>query len=182
MEPIEFKNIDTVMGKLVSTLGDIPINMIFNAVSVRGPQIFKILENGARIGPDREEIFAVFEITMDDGDEHNSVVVGDDITETLSTYNFDLKIYGNNAQYVAQKIISRIRTEENIAFAKEKGIFIYKISFPKAINEFINNTLWPRADLNIKIQVIHSFEQKSAQQVINEMPVLSIKKLTIKSF
>lgn len=176
---ITFEDIIKILGAEIITQAQIPANMFKNITGVRGSNLAKMLSPTESNSINLNEIFIIFELNEDE-DTSNNVTINesDDTVNLLTAYNFNLKIYGNKCHDTAQKIITRLKSRQ-IAFKLHgEGIWLTEITFPVNVNEFINNTLWPRCDLTIKIRVRHNislvssegeFSDENCQIIIDEI-------------
>lgn len=147
---------DNIIRKIKSTLAtqaELSQKLFFNATSIRGADIFN-----SNTGLESEplwtsNVFVVFEMLEDDNGKNVVLHEQDDSISSISSFKFNLKIYGDECHNVSQKILMRFKTEEVALDLRNSGIFIDSISFPTCINEFINNTLWARCDMSLNIQV-----------------------------
>lgn len=153
MIDITYEDIIRNLRTEISTQTGLNINRIINAVSSRGPDLLKLISNSEATSFNLADCFIVFELLESDSGEN--VVIHDkgDVLSSISPFNFTLKIYGNACHKVAQDILMRFKSEKVVTSLYKKGIFIHGITFPSSINEFINNTVWPRCDMSIHIIV-----------------------------
>lgn len=150
---ITYENIIIKLRKKLAEQTGISLDRIFNAVTVRGPDLFKLISESESMSFDLGDSFIVFELKEDDNDNNTVLREQDDTMSSISSFNFDLKIYGNACHTVSQNILMRFKTEEVAFGLRSEGIYIKGIGFPTSINEFINNTVWPRCDMSLKLQV-----------------------------
>lgn len=150
---ITYENIIIFLRKEIAYQSGVSLDRIFNAVSVRGPDLSKIISETEAASFDLSNAFIVFEM-MEDENEGNVVTHEVDGTiSSIASFKFNLKIYGNACHTVSQNILMRFKTEEVALGLRDKGIYIRGITFPTNINEFINNTVWPRCDMTLNLQV-----------------------------
>ena len=150
---ITYENIIRELRTQLAIQSGVPLDYIFNAVSVRGPDIYKLISNTQSASFSLAESFIIFELNEDDTEDNVVLHELDNSLSSISSFNLNLKIYGNGCHAVSQNILMRFKGEEVAIDLREKGIFINRITFPTNINEFINNTVWPRCDMAIKIKV-----------------------------
>ena len=150
---ITYEDIIRKLRPKISEQTGIPLDRIHNAVSVRGADLYKLISETESMSYSLGDVFIVFEL-VEETDELNTVLHEvDESISSIACFNFNLKIYGNACHQVSQEILMRFKTEDVAFNMRNEGIFIRGISFPTSINEFINNTVWPRCDMSIKIAV-----------------------------
>ena len=160
----------------VSEQSGVALDRIFNATSVRGPDIIKIINETNATSFNLADCFIVFELLEDYSETDNVVTHESDGTiSSISSFNFNLKIYGNACHSVSQTILMRLKTDEVALALRSKGIYISGIPFPAAINEFVNNTVWPRCDMTIKMKVRFNISPAESTGLIHSSSGIIIK-------
>ena len=148
-----YENIIRTIRPVLSEQSGIDINRILNAISVRGPDLLKLISESQSMSFDLGDCFIVFDLIESDPEEAVVLHEEDDSTSSIAPFDFTLKIYGNASHQVSQNILTRFKTESVALYLRSKGIYIHGITFPTAIHEFINNTVWPRCDMSLHIIV-----------------------------
>lgn len=154
--------------EIINQTGLDPYNVI-NAVTARGPDLLKFIDSKETYSFNLNDSFIVFELseivnsdnlyTSDYNNESNSYELNSYIN-----YSFKLMIYGNYSHDLGQKLLLQFRSADVSLKMRNEGIFIKGVTFPTSNNEFINNTYWPRVDMNINIQT--RFTTKSLEETI----------------
>ena len=153
IKSITYENIIILLRREIAKQSGISLDRIFNATSVRGPDLYKIISETAAASFDLSNAFIVFELLEDDIDSNTVTHELDETISSISSFKFNLEIYGNACHTVSQNILMRFKTEEVSLGLRAEGIRVYRVGFPTTINEFINNTVWPRCDMSIYLQV-----------------------------
>ena len=176
---VTFEDIIKIIGNEILLQTGIPRDMFKNVTGVRGSSLAKRLSETETNSINLNDTFIVFELNEDDDTSYNTTINEDDDTVNLITaYNFYLKIYGNNCHTTAQQIITRLKSRQVVYKLHGLGIWLTEITFPTNTNEFINNTLWPRCDLTLKLRVRHNislvnpegeFSDENCQIIIDEI-------------
>jgi len=143
----------------IITQSELNGNSVINAVSVRGPALSKLISDNESTSLNLNDGFIIFEL-LENKDSENNIILQNpnDSSDNVSEYKLLLKIYGNHCHELSQKLVSRFKMESVIMDLYEKGIWAKNISFPETINEFLNNTVWPRCDLEITIIVRYNIK------------------------
>lgn len=153
IQAITYENIIREIRPELSEQSGIDLNRIMNAVTARGPELSKLLSSSQSVSFSLSDAFIIFELVEDDNQDNFVTHEEDESLSSISSMSLNLKIYGNAAHKVSQEILMRFKTEEVAMKMRGKGIFINGISFPTSINEFINNTVWPRCDMTLHLKV-----------------------------
>lgn len=121
--------------------------------------------------------FSTSAVSMEEGDFYNAkevvcsslticspnTVVGDVAIDNSITYykiyRLKLTLYGSNSSSVALKLVGRLRSSKVRTDLYSSGIYIEKVSEPDIINEFKNNLVWLRNDVQVDIGVKYALSQ-----------------------
>lgn len=148
-------------------------NFVINAVSVRGPALKKLISEDQSTSLNLHDGFIIFELLEDKNSETNIILHNDDnSSDNITQYKLLLKIYGNTCHEISQKLTARFKMQDIIMELYSKGIWVKNISFPETINEFINDTVWPRCDIEMTIIVrynITSIKETPTAEEISEI-------------
>ena len=170
---VTYEDIIKILGAEITNQTGIKKDMIKNAYSIRGSNLAKHLSSTETNTINLDNAFIVFEL-IESEDEKNVTVNEEESTNIIQNYNYNLKIYGNSCHKISKEILARFKSHEVMFSLYGKGIWITSISFPQAINEFINNTLWPRCDLTINIRVLHNIVHINNSEEIKKYTRLTI--------
>lgn len=157
--PITYEDIIKTLGKFLDEYSGLNPIRILNADSVRGTDLSQIISETEMYSPALSNSFLLFELLEDEAGEH-FLTKGESEQEMIAiqTYNYHLMIYGNHAPRDAQRIASIFKNGDLAMKLRDSGIYIDGVSTVSAINEFINNTLIFRRDIDIKVQVAYKFD------------------------
>lgn len=176
---VTYEDIIKILGNEICTQAVIERNMMKNATSVRGSDLAKKLSSTETNSINLRDTFIIFELIEDnDASDDVSINEPDDTANLLMRYDFNLKIYGNSCHQTAQTIMARLKSHEIAMKLYSKGIWLIQVTFPQAVNEFINDTLYPRADMTIKIKVRHNIpflEKTGYIENISELKIKTVK-------
>lgn len=166
---ITFEDIIKIIGAEILAQTGIPKDMFKNITGIRGSSLAKRLSDTEFNSINLNDTFIVFELNEDE-DHSNNVTINeyDDTVNSIVAYNFNLKIYGNKCHIVSQQILTRLKSRQIAYKLHGLGIWLTEITFPVNQNEFINNTLWPRCDLTLKLRVRHNISLVTPEGDISE--------------
>lgn len=175
LKSISYENIIRTLRNALITNTNVPATRIINATSVRGPDIFKLLNSTEAISPDLADAFIIFELTENqDNDNYGATSMDDNHMETIMSYDLNLKIYGNDCHILSQTILARFKSAEVALSVRDEGVWIYGISKPESLNEFINNTIWPRCDMKIKVMARFEIVKKIKESDVESYSDINI--------
>ena len=133
--------------------GELSAQYVRNADSVRGADLTVILSEINVMSAKLSDVFVIFELLEDDNDDNYIIPEENDTISSISSFKFVLHIYGLQSHMCAQMLMTRFKTSEVASALRDNGIYLAGIGFPTNTKEFINNTLWPRCDLEMDIKV-----------------------------
>ena len=168
-----YENIIRTIRNTISETLNLDKNKILNSVSVRGANLYKILNETNATSFDLSNIFIVFDL-VENIDTNENIILFDNRPNYLTSiikFNFKLHIYGLASHNFCQKLIMQFSSPEVILKLRTAGIQIQKISFPQTTTEFINKTMWPRVD--VSFDLISRFIEKIAdeKEISTEQPI-----------
>lgn len=144
----------TALRSVIITQLGISAERVMNAVSVRGPELWKIISSTEINSFNLNDSFIVFEFVINDADgEFGAVDNKDGTSEVLMPYVLKMKFYGNSCNTASQTLLASFKTSDVAITLRNAGVWVYGISKPTSINEFLNNTVWPRVDMDVKVQL-----------------------------
>ena len=153
---------------------------VLNGLSVNGSQLEKRLENQIFEPFKITDNFVVFELVPRNSDSNVTQAIENKLLAT-SSYDFKLVIYGTSCMLLAQVIKSRFESEDVRQTLFGKGVYIESITEPEGMNEFINNTMWLRADMNIEVSCETEIEKLTNDYDFEKMGKLEVKTIDKKA-
>ena len=85
-------------------------------------------------------------------------ITQDDSTIYYRSYQLKVYIYGDSAINIGNKIYAVFNSDYILSNLLEEGIYVEEITSPTLINEFVNEVMWPRCDLDFNISVMHKYD------------------------
>ena len=143
-------------------------NRVLNGLSVRGADLQKIIDECNLGSFDLNDSFMVFEIVKD---EEDYFVMKETETKTsnIGSFRIDFRVYGNACYTIGMKMQAMFKDEDVLYGFYENGIRAKGTTNLTSINEFINNTLWPRCDLSFKYQIRFEIERPDTDNYFNQV-------------
>ena len=148
----DFDNVIRTLRKTIIDYVGIDSNRVLNALSVRGADLLKIINKTELNSYNLSDSFIVFELLEDSDKEYFVMEENDNNMCYISNMHMDLKLYGKACHTISRKLITAFKNEKILMDLYVSGVYYKGITGPSSVNEFINNTLWPRCDMTIKVQ------------------------------
>jgi len=178
---ITYTDIIKKLGAFLDKYSGLNSLRILNADSVRGTDLSQLISESETYSPKLSNSFLLFELLENPNKDH-FITKGENENRMMAiqSYNFHLMIYGNNSPIDAQRILTIFKNEDLVLNLRDSGIYVDGISPVESINEFINNTLLLRRDLDIMIQVRYQFDNIGDPVEYFEIPseIISVIKST----
>lgn len=169
------KDIIIALRNEIITQAEIPSNYVLNALSFYGTEMHRS-QNGIVFDSfSQEDTFIIFELNKRDTSDTVNYSSGDDIINYAS-YVMRLNIYGEDCDLLSRKLRSRLLSEEVRNNLYEKGVYIQNIPYPESINEYINEVMWEREDLEIEIAVRFNINKITINDPMESLGSLEIYK------
>lgn len=169
IKSINYKDIIINLRKEIIKQSGISDDRVLNALSVRGTDLTKILDDSI-LSYDISDCFIIFEL-VEDNSKTSYTTPNENSMDSIANFNMLLKIYGNSSYIVSQMLKSRLKNPNVITELRNKGIYLTSIDNIVSVNEFINNTYWIRHDMTLNITVRFNFnniEDEGYVEAINK--------------
>ena len=140
-----------VRSKIIDIVRICP-DRVFNSLSVHGADLFKVINESTFTSFSLNDCFMVFRLE-EDSEKYYILNEEDDSKSSIFSFNFKLHIYGNPSHEASQKLLMGFKKENILQDLYDKGIHILGLTPPKFTYEPINNVIWPRCDVDIKLEV-----------------------------
>ena len=157
-------DIEKTIGNMLVKQSALDRSRIMNLITPRGVDLSKFITEKVKLSYDLDDVVIIFEVTAEESSNINLTEIdGDDIRED-SCFRINLVIYGNEALAMAKILKARIESEKVRSDLLNAGMFLVDVGSISSMNEFMNETMWPRADLSLKIACEMTVQQ------IDQMP------------
>ena len=109
-------------------------------------------------------VFILFELLKDKNSDNYVTPKDDNNMIAIASYTFHIMIYGNGSDTCSQYLRATFKQPQIAQELRENGIYIRNIDSGETINEFINNTLLLRCDLNVSLEVAYVLQNLTQQE------------------
>lgn len=176
------KELNKYLRNMLVTQSEINSDKVLNALSIYGTELDKLLSESIYTSIDQLDSVILFELINRDSNsnvsfneyEQTSLGTIDNNVTYYKCYTLKLIIYGDSSSDVANKIVARFRTEKVKEDLYENGIYLERVTDPISLNEFKNNTMWLRNDIDIDIGVKLKISQISTDSDFQSFSDLKI--------
>lgn len=148
-----------------------------NALTTYGATLDKLLRKDEFESICECDELMLFELRTRENDADVSMTESDDTVTFYKSYTVYIILYGLNSATMMNKLIARMRTQAVRQALHEQGVYLEKVNNDMSMNEFINDTLWHRHDVEILISCKMSIEQVSPNIDFEEFGDLIIKEI-----
>lgn len=153
------KELEKILKQTIATQSELSDDRVLNALSIYGTELDKVLAGTDDVyeSIDQSNTTLLFElksrpatsdVSMTETEEND-----DDSITYYKAFRLHLIIYGDLSSDVAIKLVARFRTEDVRLSLYEQGVYLEKIDDPFILNEYKNETMWLRNDIDIDISV-----------------------------
>lgn len=137
---------------------DLEPEQIVNALSLNGPALEK------RVGAlnvfksaTNADTLLILQLKARPNEEDVSMTIDNTLIMTNS-YAVHCIVYGNNAPNIANLLFARLKTEGCRQYLYQRGVHIEEVTVPISADEFKNDIVWRRYDIDINVSCEISFD------------------------
>lgn len=164
IKPITYEDIIKKLRNVVMTNTKLPGTKVLNALSVRGTDLSDVISSTKTYSFSLDDVFILFELLKDQDGDNYVTPKDDDNMIAIASYTYHLMIYGNGSDLCSQVLRTTFKQPKVAMDLREEGIYVRTVNSGETINEFINNTLLLRNDLEVKIEVAYVLENATKTQ------------------
>jgi len=175
IKSVSFEEIIKVMRKALNEQSGVPLDKILNTLGVRGAELAKMISETEEMGIDNNDVFIMFNIEEDMNAKHTVLEEDERHMTSIAPFKFKLYIYGNGGYVVSQNILARFKSPEVAYDVRDRGVHIKDISYPISVNEYLNDTLWIRHDMEFSIEVKFTINKLTKLAYFEIPPIVYIK-------
>lgn len=148
-------DLEKILRQTLITQSELNPDRVLNSLSLYGTELDKLLSENVYVSIEQPDTTMLFELKSRKSDADISFTSEEDNDDMSITYDkaFTLRVimYGYSSSDIALKLTARLRTEEIRLQLYEQGVYLEKVSDPYIINEYKNETMWLRNDIEIDI-------------------------------
>lgn len=171
-------DIEKLIGNMLVKQSQLNKFRIANAITPRGVDLSKFITENVKLSYDLNDVVIIFELlaTEVEGINFTEAESEDENSNIRENAAFEVKltIYGNEALGMAKILKARIESEKVRTDLLDKGLYLIDVQQIDSINEYLNETMWPRADFSFRIACEMSIAQVDDMPEINNVDDLDI--------
>ena len=146
-----------IIRKYIHDVIGINLKDIRDSTSLYGEDLLKVLE-GKKYNSYKLSDSVVLLNLETRNNSSDMAITQDDSTIYYRSYQLKVYIYGDSAINIGNKIYAVFNSDYILSNLLEEGIYVEEITSPTLINEFVNEVMWPRCDLDFNISVMHKYD------------------------
>lgn len=165
--PLEIEKI--IRNEIIKQSG-LDSSNVLNGISIRGQDLIKSIGDNIFVSYDAKDSVIIFEVVFNPSSSNNVSMTEEDESITVyASYNVNIIIYGNQSNYIANLLKSRLLTSQSRNNLQYQGIYLADISNIEPMNEFINDSLWVRNNLTLNISCRFNYSQVETENEISQL-------------
>lgn len=157
-------SIETIIRAALIAQSGLNGKFIRNSLSLHGEALEKVLSEQIYTSIDGLDSLMLFELQSRQNDADMSETESDGSISYYKSFTIYVIIYGDSSTDIANVLTARFRTESVRTQLQYDGIYLEKISDPQKINEYKNETMWIRNDIEIDISCQIKIKQVSEEE------------------
>lgn len=164
IKPITYEDIIKILRRTVIENSRVDGSRVLNALSVRGTDLSDVISATQTYSFAASDVFILFELLKDENGDNYVTPKDDNSMIAIASYKYHLMIYGNGSDLCSQVLRTTFKQPYIAMDLRDQGIYIRTVSSGETINEFNNNTLLLRNDLEVEIEVAYILENITETQ------------------
>ena len=168
--------IEKIIGDMLVKQSQLDKSRIMNGLTPRGADLSKFVTENVKLSYDLFDTVIIFEILSSEAENINFTeqeAEGTDIREN-ACFEAKITIYGNESMQMAKMLKARFESEKVRYDLLNSGLYFIDDSATQSMNEFVNNTVWPRTDWSFRIACEMMFAQVDTMYVIENADDINI--------
>lgn len=165
-------DIEKIIRKYLISQSQVQSNFVRNSLSIYGEALEKVLSEQIYNSINANDVMILFELKERQNTSDVSETNDSNVIDYYKSYKIHVIIYGDNSTNIANNIVARFRTIYIRDILREEGVYLEQISDASKINEYINETMWLRNDVDIDISChlqIAQIEQDYIADTLNDV-------------
>lgn len=144
-------DVEKIVGNMLVKQSDLDRSRIANAITPRGVDLSKFITDNVKLSYDLHDIVIIFEVTATDVDGINFTEAESNLIRENAAFEVKVTTYGNESLAMTKILKARFESEKARADLLEEGLYLIDTSSGQSINEYLNDTMWPRTDWSFRV-------------------------------
>lgn len=145
------KEVDKIIGDMLVKQSELQRGSIVNGCSIRGVDLSKFVTEKVKLSYDLSDSVIIFETKTSNNDDIDFTETEKDVVRESLSLEVSVIIYGNQSLALAKVLKARFESEKVRNDLLDKEVYLSSVNEITFMNEFINETIWPRADFSMSI-------------------------------
>lgn len=145
------KEVDKIIGDMLVKQSGLQRGNIVNGCSIRGVDLSKFVTEKVKLSYDLSDSVIIFETKTSNNDDIDFTETENDVVRESLFLEVSVIIYGNQSLALAKTLKARFESEKVRNDLLDKEVYLSSVNEITSMNEFINETIWPRADFSMSI-------------------------------
>jgi hypothetical protein len=167
-------DIEKIVGDMLVKQSKLDRSRIMNGLSPRGIDLSKFVTENVKLSYDLSDTAIIFEVKSVENENINLTEIDEDNIREDACFEVSVTIYGNESMRMGQLLKARFESEKVRYDLLMTGLYLVAVSSTTSMNEFVNNTIWPRTDLSLKIACEMTMKQVDTMQQITTVNGIDI--------
>ena len=165
------KEVDKIIGDMLVKQSELQRGNVVNGCSARGVDLSKFVTEKVKLSYDLSDSVIIFEIKSSNNNEVDFTEAENDVVRESLSLEVSVIIYGNQSLTLAKMLKARFESEKVRNDLLDKNVYLSSVNEISFMNEFINETIWPRADFTMSIACEIQVSQIDEMSEINKADV-----------
>lgn len=166
------KEINKIIRNALIKQSGLSSNNVLNALSLHGEDLDKKLSKQYYGSYETNESVLLFELNSRQSTSNTSFTDDDDKIVYYRSFTVSVTLYGDDSSDIASNIVARLRTADSKLALYSDGIYLEAVSEPTTLNEYKNETMWIRNDIELSLSCYLSIEQVEPSQPFDSTTII----------
>ena len=172
MSITKISDIEVIIRNILISQSGLNPQFVRNSMSLYGTELNKEINTDIFDTLTQDDCLLLFDL---ESNEDLSISENfEDKVKLWKSYEVHIMIYGEDSDTLANKLVSRLRTEEVRIILASQGVHFNRIDNVTTLHEFENEVIWLRSDFSMLID----FEM-IISPVSTNLPFIDISQLTV---
>lgn len=160
--------IEKIIGNMIVKQSGLDRSRIANIASIRGVNLSKFITNSVSLSYNLSDVVILFEIVASDNRDINfTEKTKDDAIRESNCFDVKLICYGNESINIIKMLKARLESAVVRSALLDEGIYFVESSSCESINDFINETIYPRTDFHFTVACEIEYSQIEEEYTIS---------------
>lgn len=145
------QELDKIIGNMLVKQSELDRKRVINGHSIRGVDLSKFVTENVKMSYNMNDSVIIFTIEPLNNDDINfTEEENEEIRESIYM-EVKIIIYGSQSEFLAKKLKARFESEKVRYDLLNEDVYLTQINNVVSVNEFVNNSIWHRADFSFNI-------------------------------